>query len=87
MSALDKFIIGLDGALRTVAGISTASRPNPSCRLAENELEASERRHSAGLMRVNHVGEVCAQALYASQGMLAKNDAVRRQLAHSQQEE
>lgn len=87
MSMLDKFIIGLDGALRTVAGLSAAGRPNPARELAENELDATERRHSAGLMRVNHVGEVCAQALYASQGMLAKTETVRRQLAHSQQEE
>lgn len=87
MNALDKFIIGLDGALRTVAGINAAGRPNPSRGAAENELDANERRHSAGLMRVNHVGEVCAQALYASQGMLAKNETVRQKLAHSQQEE
>lgn len=87
MSTLDKFIIGLDGALRTMAGISAAGRPNPSRGLAENALDATERRHSAGLMRVNHVGEVCAQALYASQGMFAKNETVRQKLAHSQQEE
>lgn len=87
MHRLDKFIIGLDGALRTVAGISSAGRPNPARGLEENELDAVERRHSAGLMRVNHVGEVCAQALYAAQGMLAKNATVREKLSHSQQEE
>ncbi|RJG02241.1 2-polyprenyl-3-methyl-6-methoxy-1,4-benzoquinone monooxygenase [Noviherbaspirillum sedimenti] len=87
MRGLDKFIIGLDGALRTVAGITAAGRPNPARGAPESVLDTAERRHSAGLMRVNHVGEVCAQALYASQGLFAKNDAVRQQFEVSQREE
>lgn len=87
MRELDKFILGLDGALRTVAGITAAGRPNPANGIAESALDAGERRHSAGLMRVNHVGEVCAQALYASQGLFAKNAAVRQQFEVSQREE
>ncbi len=87
MRTLDQFIVGLDGALRTVAGITAGTRSNPSNNVAENEMDPGERRHSAGLMRVNHVGEVCAQALYASQGLLARREEVARQLAVSQREE
>ncbi len=87
MRNLDQLIIGLDGALRTITGITTAGRQNPANGLAENTMDADERRHSAGLMRVNHVGEVCAQALYASQGLFAKTPEVRQQLAKSQREE
>lgn len=87
MDKLDQFIIGLDSALRTVTGITAAGRPNPARAVAESELDITERRHSAGLMRVNHVGEVCAQALYSSQGLFAKTQGVRRQLEKSKQEE
>lgn len=87
MSKLDQFIVGLDSALRTVTGITSADRPNPARNIAENEMDAEERRHSAGLMRVNHVGEVCAQALYASQGLFAKAPEVQRQLERSKHEE
>lgn len=87
MDKLDQFIIGLDSALRTVTGITAADRPNPACGVAESGLDMAERRHSAGLMRVNHVGEVCAQALYSSQGLFAKTHGVRRQLEKSKQEE
>jgi len=87
MRELDQVIIGLDGALRTVAGITAAGRPNPAHKTDECVLDAAERRHSAGLMRINHVGEVCAQALYASQGLLAKTETVRQQFATSQREE
>lgn len=87
MDKLDQFIIGLDSALRTVTGITAAGRPNPARGVAESELDITERRHSAGLMRVNHVGEVCAQALYSSQGLFAKTQGVRRQLEKSKQEE
>ncbi|HCY63056.1 MAG TPA: demethoxyubiquinone hydroxylase family protein [Oxalobacteraceae bacterium] len=87
MDKLDQFIIGLDSALRTVTGITAAGRLNPARGVAESELDITERRHSAGLMRVNHVGEVCAQALYSSQGLFAKTHGVRRQLEKSKQEE
>lgn len=87
MDKVDQFIIGLDSALRTVTGITAAGRPNPARGVAESELDITERRHSAGLMRVNHVGEVCAQALYSSQGLFAKTQGVRRQLEKSKQEE
>src|SRR5471030_1571773 len=63
-SPLDRFVAGADKALRVVAGVAAASRPTPAARAADAVLSEAEQRHSAGLMRVNHVGEVCAQALY-----------------------
>ena len=77
MYFLDRLITEFDSALRTMAAVSVARRPSPAANLAENEMDAKDRRHSAGLMRVNHVGEVCAQALYQAQARFARNDAVR----------
>jgi ubiquinone biosynthesis monooxygenase Coq7 len=84
---LDHFILGFDRALRVVSGLARASRPNPAQSLQENELSEQEKAHSAGLMRVNHVGEICAQALYDSQGMFSQTAAVKQQFAHSGIEE
>lgn len=84
---LDRLIIGADKALRVCTGIAGASRPNPGARLPDGAMNAAERRHSAGLMRVNHVGEVCAQALYNSQARYAKTDAMRAQFAQAGVEE
>jgi ubiquinone biosynthesis monooxygenase Coq7 len=86
-SPLDRFIAGADQALRVIAGVAAASRPNPGARLEEAAMDAAEQRHSAGLMRVNHVGEVCAQALYQSQAQFSKDEALRAQFAKSGQEE
>lgn len=84
---LDRLIVGADKALRVMAGISAASRPNPAQRIADSSLDEAEQRHSAGLMRVNHVGEVCAQALYNSQARYAHSDAIRAQFAEAGREE
>lgn len=84
---LDHLILGFDRALRVVSGLARASRPNPALALQENELSEQEKAHSAGLMRVNHVGEICAQALYDSQGMFSQTPAVKQQFAHSGIEE
>jgi ubiquinone biosynthesis monooxygenase Coq7 len=84
---MDKLIIGLDRALRVMAGIASAARPNPALGIEENSLDSSERRHSAGLMRVNHVGEVCAQALYVAQGQFSQNNNLRQQFAQAAREE
>lgn len=83
----DHLILGFDRALRIVSGLARASRPNPALTLQENELSEQEKAHSAGLMRVNHVGEICAQALYDSQGMFSQTAAVKQQFAHSGIEE
>jgi ubiquinone biosynthesis monooxygenase Coq7 len=87
MLHLDEFITGMDKVLRVVSGIASASRPNPALRIADRLMDDTERRHSAGLMRVNHVGEVCAQALYDSQGRFAQNEAMKQQFIQAGREE
>lgn len=84
---MDAWIIRMDKMLRAVSGITTAERPSPAAALAEDVLSASEKRHSAGLMRVNHVGEVCAQALYEAQGHFAKSGAIAEQLRQAARDE
>lgn len=84
---LDQFIIGMDKALRVMAGVGSASRPNPARRAAEHALDPSQRRRSAGLMRVNHVGEVCAQALYDAQSRFTQSDEMKRQFHQAADEE
>ena len=87
MQLVDRFIADLDNALRTVSGIARSSRPKPARELPEAAMDASQRSHSAALMRVNHVGEVCAQALYAAQGRFARSAEARRQFIHAGREE
>jgi ubiquinone biosynthesis monooxygenase Coq7 len=88
MSPIDRFIIEFDTALRSVAGGAHSQRPTPGAELASKTvLDAQERKHAAGLMRVNHVGEVCAQALYQSQKLLARNPQIQEMLNDSGQEE
>jgi ubiquinone biosynthesis monooxygenase Coq7 len=84
---VDRAIAGLDRALRTVAGVHAAHRASPAASAREADLDAAEREHAAALMRVNHVGEVCAQALYQGQALTARNDAVRASLEQAAQEE
>jgi ubiquinone biosynthesis monooxygenase Coq7 len=84
---MDRAIVGLDRALRTVAGVHAARRASPGESAREADLDAAERQHAAALMRVNHVGEVCAQALYQGQALTARNDAVRASLEQAAQEE
>jgi ubiquinone biosynthesis monooxygenase Coq7 len=80
-------ILAADSALRTLLAEPRASRPTPLAEAAELELSETERRESAALMRVNHVGEVCAQALYTGQALACKNPALRAQLAEASREE
>lgn len=87
MNKLDAFITVFDKTLRVVAGVAAPSRPNPSAKIVEVTLTDQERQHSAGLMRVNHVGEVCAQALYQSQGLFSKDPAVQQQFVEAGREE
>ncbi len=84
---LDRMIVGFDRALRTLAGTATSSRPVPGASLPESELTADEARRAAGLMRVNHTGEVCAQALYAAQALVARNPDIRARFASAAREE
>ena len=88
MSPIDRFILEFDTALRSVVGGANAHRPTPGSDTGSNlGLDATERKHAAGLMRVNHVGEVCAQALYQSQKLVARNPEIQEMLDHSGQEE
>jgi len=84
---LDHLIVGFDKALRVMGGVAKASRPNPGVLAPDSTLNAQEQRHSAGLMRVNHVGEVCAQALYDSQGRRASTPVLRNQFETAGREE
>jgi ubiquinone biosynthesis monooxygenase Coq7 len=73
---LDPFIAEADVALQVLAGQAAAARPNPAgvAKLeSTDDLTAAEKKHAAGLMRVNHVGEVCAQALYRGQAAASKD--------------
>lgn len=87
MTPIDSLICSLDRTLRVISGVSVAGRPNPAEKIPEQPLSDAERRHSAGLMRVNHVGEVCAQALYEAQARFARSPQTRAQLQHAGQEE
>lgn len=88
LSPLDRLIADLDHALRTTtARLSPAARPNPAADSDSVELDAKQRRHVAGLMRINHAGEVCAQALYLGQARVARDEATREHLLQAAQEE
>lgn len=87
LSPLDRLLADAQNALETVAGAPRAERPNPGEREADVVLDEAERRHAAGLMRINHVGEVCAQALYVGQAAVARDPATRAQLHAAAQEE
>ncbi|HZQ72934.1 MAG TPA: 2-polyprenyl-3-methyl-6-methoxy-1,4-benzoquinone monooxygenase [Burkholderiales bacterium] len=84
---LDQLIAEFDKGLRTVAGVASESRPSPGEAVADAELSPAERRHAAALMRVNHVGEVCAQALYQGQALVARNTQAREALSRAAREE
>jgi ubiquinone biosynthesis monooxygenase Coq7 len=87
MNALDPLIISLDNALRTLTGAVHAARPNPAGVLQDETLSTRERRDAGALMRVNHVGEVCAQALYQAQALTARTPELRRQMESASREE
>ena len=86
MNKLDQFITTFDLGLRTVFASPHAGRPYPGAG-PEAEMGEAERAHAAALMRVNHVGEVCAQALYAGQSLTTNNEAVRAELEQAAKEE
>ncbi len=86
-SLLDRAIVEFDRALRTVAGEPQGARETPATAVPESGMPEQERRHAAALMRVNHCGEVCAQALYQGQALASRNPAVRRALERAGREE
>ena len=88
LSLFDKIIQNADVALRTlVPGAANQQRTSPSQRTVESELDEQERKHAAGLMRINHTGEVCAQALYQGQALTAKLPEVREAMEEAAAEE
>lgn len=87
MINIDKFIIGFDSGLRTLLAPAQTVRSVPGKGLPEAELTDGEKRLSCALMRVNHVGEVCAQALYQGQWITARNRTVQQALMQAAREE
>jgi len=83
---IDSLLVAADEALRTLAGAIHAGRPTPGKGAGEPDA-AEERRHAAALMRVNHAGEVCAQALYSGQALVARDPNIRRALQEAGAEE
>ncbi len=84
---LDKLIIEFDKGLKTLTASAHSVRPHPDENIQETELSAEEKRHALGLMRVNHCGEVCAQALYNGQSLTAKNPQIVDALQQASKEE
>ena len=88
VTPLDSMLIAADAALRTLSGANQASRPFPlPVGAAGDTLDAAQRRLSGALMRVNHVGEVCAQALYSAQAMSTRRPDLKRQFDAAAREE
>lgn len=87
-SLFDKICLSFDQALRACNGkVTTTDAVHPAAHTAEEELSTAERKKSAALMRVNHAGEVCAQALYHGQALVSKNSALVASLNHAALEE
>lgn len=91
LSSIDRLLVQVDRAVRTVLAPSSApTRPSPAGSTApasDELLSPQERRHVAGLMRVNHTGEICAQALYQGQALTARLPAVREEMERAAAEE
>ena len=86
-SRLDRVLSGIEHAMEAVAGKPEAVRPSPGQGAPEADMDDIQRREAAGLMRINHTGEVCAQALYMGQAALARDGDVRAHLLHAASEE
>jgi len=84
---MDRLIGAVDGALRTLFAAPRATRPCPVLPAEETHLGAQERHHAAALMRVNHVGEICAQALYSAQALATRSERLRRHFEQAAREE
>ena len=87
LNKIDKLVVEFDKALRTLAATPASGRPTPGAALPEAELTDAEKRHAAALMRVNHCGEVCAQALYQGQALSCDDATVTQALALAAREE
>ena len=88
LSPLDKLLIGASNALRTVAApAGRPARSNPAENIADTDLDTKQKKHAAGLMRVNHAGEVAAQALYQGHATVARDKTIEDQMQRAADEE
>jgi 3-demethoxyubiquinol 3-hydroxylase len=87
MFNLDHVIVEFDKGLRTLFSQAHSARAYPDAEMAEAALSAAEKQHAQGLMRVNHTGEICAQALYQGQALTARSVEVQQKLQHAALEE
>jgi len=87
LTPVDMWLSTAERALRTLSGASVAARPSPAPMSPGRVLDESDRRLSGSLMRVNHVGEVCAQALYQAQGIATSDPELREHFADAAREE
>jgi len=88
MNSVDRFIVGFDNVVRTLWGSpESTGRPDPAVGVENGSLSVEDHRHVAGLMRINHCGEVCAQGLYLGQALTARRADVREKMAESAAEE
>ena len=87
MLSVDRFIVEFDKGLRTLFSQAHSARPYPDAALQDAPLDEAEKKHAAALMRVNHTGEICAQALYQGQALTARDPQVQRRLELAAQEE
>ena len=87
MVNLDRLIVEFDKGLRTLFGQAHSVRPHPDAQLPEATMDDAAKQHAAALMRVNHSGEICAQALYQGQALTARDPVVQQSLQQAAQEE
>jgi ubiquinone biosynthesis monooxygenase Coq7 len=87
MFDIDRLIVTFDNGLKTLFGPAATSRPAPGAEFPESGMAEAQRQHAAALMRVNHTGEVCAQALYQGQALTARSSRAQGALRHAAQEE
>lgn len=85
---LDRLCLGVDQAIRTLSeNVKTTGAPYPAATVEENRLSEKQRQHSAALMRINHAGEVCAQALYHGQGVVSRSNTLQMSMQQAAIEE
>ncbi len=87
MLNVDRFIIEFDKGMRTLFAKAPTARPYPDADIADSAMSDAEKRHAAALMRINHTGEICAQALYQGQALTARDLVVQEKLQHAAWEE
>jgi ubiquinone biosynthesis monooxygenase Coq7 len=87
LTSFDRLLAAIDHALKLVAAPAAGTRPSPASGIRDGDLDPAERTHAAGLMRVNHAGEIAAQGLYQGHAAVARDDATERQMHKAADEE